>query len=94
MSRLRRSFGREFRDGVVRIVKEAGRPVARVARELGVDEGALGDWVRQDQAEQSGGLSADGRAELARLRKGVAGVGMGRGVLKRFVVLWVDEAAR
>lgn len=33
MSRLRRNFAREFRDGAVRIVKETGRPVAHVARE-------------------------------------------------------------
>ncbi len=46
MSRLRRNFDREFRDGAVRIVEETGRPVARVARELGVCEGALGNWVR------------------------------------------------
>ena len=32
MSRLRRNFDREFRDGAVRIVKETGRPVARIAR--------------------------------------------------------------
>ncbi|MCY4133635.1 MAG: transposase [bacterium] len=77
MSRLRRSFDREFRDGAVRIVKETGRPVAHVARELGVCEGTLGNWVRQDQAEQAGGLTADERAELARLRKRVAEPGDG-----------------
>ncbi len=36
MSRPRRKFDREFRDGAVRIVEETGRPVAHVARELGV----------------------------------------------------------
>lgn len=36
MSRLRRNFDWEFRDGAVRVVKETGRPVARVAREFGV----------------------------------------------------------
>ena len=77
MSRLRRNFDREFRDGAVRIVEETGRPVAHVARELGVNEGTLGNWVRQDRAEQSGGLSADERAELARLRKRVAESGDG-----------------
>ena len=77
MSRLRRNFGREFRDGAVRIVKETGRPVAHVARELGVNGGALGNWVRQDAAEQSGGLSADERAELVRLPRRVAEPGDG-----------------
>ena len=94
MSRPRRSFDREFRDGAVRIVKETGRPVARVARELGVCEGTLGHWVRQDAAERAGGLNSDERAELVGLRKENAALRMKRDVLKRSVVGWVNEATR
>ena len=57
--------------------KRPAVPVAHVARELGVNEGALGNWVRRDGAERAGGLTADERAELARLRKRVAELGDG-----------------
>ena len=94
MSRPRRNFDREFRDGAVRIVKETGRPVAHVARELGVNEGTLGNWVRRDRVERAGGLGSDERAELVRLRKENAALRMERDVLKRSVAGWVNDPTR
>jgi transposase len=90
----RRQFTDEFREGAVRIVRETGRPIAQVARELGINAGTLGNWVGKDGA--GGGdrlqLSEDERAELARLRRENTELRMQRDVLKRSVVLWVDEA--
>ncbi|MDE0607865.1 MAG: transposase [Acidimicrobiaceae bacterium] len=94
MSRLRRNFDREFGDGAVRIVDETGRPMAEIARELGVNEGTLGNWVRRDRVERSGGLGSDERAELVRLRKENAALRMERDVLKRSVVGWVNDPTR
>ena len=41
-----RKFDQDFRQGAVRIVLETGKPIAQVARELGVNEGTLGNWTR------------------------------------------------
>jgi transposase len=74
-------------------VEETGKPLAAVARELGVHEGTLGNWVNQYRAKQKpGAMTEDERAELLRLRKENAELRMQRDVLKRSVVLWVDEA--
>jgi len=32
----------------VRIVRETGRPIAQIARELGINSGTLGNWVAMD----------------------------------------------
>jgi transposase len=91
MAETRRRFDREFREGAVRIVRETSKPIAVVARDLGVSAGTLGNWVNQDKQARGeaagGGLSEDERAELARLRKENAELAMERDVLKRSVVL-------
>jgi transposase len=93
MSEKRRRFDDDFKEGAVQIVLDTGRPIAEVARELGIHEGTLGNWVNQRRARQTpGALSEDERAELIRLRTENGELRMQRDVLKRSVVLWVDEA--
>ena len=91
----RRKFDAQFREGAVRIVLETGKPIARVARELGVNEGTLGNWINADRRRRERGdgrVSKSERAELVRLRREVAELRMQRDVLKRSVALWVEEA--
>src|SRR3981081_25082 len=91
----RRKFDQEFREGAVRIVRETGGPVARVAREVGINEGTVGNLVGRDRRVREGGdgrLSESEHAELARLRRENAELAMERDVLKRSVALWVTEA--
>jgi transposase len=90
-----RKFDEDFKQGAVALVTETGKPIAQVARELGVNEGTLGNWVAKARAaagEGNGDLSEPERAELARLRKENTELRMQRDVLKRSVALWVDEA--
>ena len=39
----------DFKEGAVRLVQETGRPIAQVAKELGINEGTLGNWVNADR---------------------------------------------
>lgn len=96
MSRSRyQKFDEDFKAGAVALVFETGKPIAQVARELGVNDGTLGHWVAKARRQRDGGqapLSETERAELARLRKENTELRMQRDVLKRSVALWVDEA--
>lgn len=90
-----RKFDEDFKQGAVRIVEETGKPIAQVARELGVSDGTLGNWVVKARRARDGGdapLSESERAELARLRRENTELRMQRDVLKRSVALWVEEA--
>ena len=96
MPEKRKKYDREFREGAVRIVEETNKPITQVARDLGVYEGTLGDWVQRARSasEGHGELSKDDYEELKRLRAEVAELRMERDVLKRSVVLWVKEATK
>jgi transposase InsO family protein/transposase-like protein len=68
--RKRRAFTPEFKEQAVRIVRESGKPIATVARELDLTETALRSWVRQAEIDAgrgaSGALTTEERARGAR----------------------------
>ncbi|MEU9121064.1 transposase [Streptomyces sp. NPDC048506] len=94
MAEICKRYDAEFRAGAVRIARETGKPVAQVARDLGINEGTLATWILREKEATRAGLDPDERAELARLRKEIHELRMERDVLKRSVVLWVKEATK
>lgn len=70
MSRYRK-FTAEYRAEAVRLVLESQRPIAEVARELGINEGTLGNWVNKHRAEHpvTEELSLPDRAKLKELER-------------------------
>ena len=96
MTETRRRFDQDFRDGAVRLVRETGKPIAQVARDLGIKDGTLANWVALDRHRREDGtgdgLGEDERAELARLRRENAELRMRCDVLKRSLALWVEDS--
>ncbi len=95
MAETRRKFEQDFKEGAVRLVRETGKPIAQVARELGIHDATLGNWVnaeRRRRGEGNSGLGEDERAELVRLRRENAELRMRCDVLKRSMALWVTDA--
>ena len=71
MSEVRRRFDEDFKIGAVRIVRETGKPIAHVARDLGISEQAIYGWRRQEQIDRGlePGLSTVEKAELAAAKR-------------------------
>jgi transposase len=64
-----RKFTPEFREEAARMVVETSRPIAEVARELGINETSLGNWVRAYRANHAGDEPPLQLPERARLRE-------------------------
>jgi transposase len=91
--RSRRQFTAEFKRDAVDLVRTTGRPIAEIARELGIYDSTLGNWVRQDRIDrgEQDGLSSDEQARLRALERENAKLRMERDLLKRTVAFWVTE---
>ena len=64
-----RRFTPEFREEAARMVVETSRPIVEVARELGINETSLGNWVRAYREKHAGDEPPPQISERARLRE-------------------------
>src|ERR1700758_4881689 len=67
MAKGYRKYSPEFREEVVKLVIDTSRAITDVAREYGVHDTTLGNWVREYK-EKHGGEAEAHRAFIARRR--------------------------
>jgi transposase len=69
--RSRRQFTAEFKRDAVDLVRSSDRPIAEIARELGIYDSTLGNWVQQDRIDrgEQDGLAGDEQARLRALER-------------------------
>src|SRR6266568_7256901 len=93
--RTRRQFTPEFKRDAVELVRTSGRPIAEIARELGIYDSTLGNWVKQDRIDrgEAEGLTTQERDRLRQLEADNARLRMERDLLKRTVAFWVKETS-
>jgi len=88
----------EFRESAVAMVRETGKPIAQVARDLGINDGTLGNWVMADRRRRgdqpADKVSETERAELVRLRRENAQLRMEKEILKKAAAFFVTESTR
>ncbi len=79
--RSRRKFTDEFKADAVALVVESGGQIAKVAKELGIYDSSLGNWVRQAREEAAGAPSAEERGEIRELKRELERVTRERDIL-------------
>jgi transposase len=93
--RKRRAFTTEFKAETVRLVRESGKSVGAVARELDLTETALREWVRQAEVNAgrgaAGALTTAEREELGQLRRENRTLRMERDILKKATAFFAKE---
>ena len=82
----RRKFSPEYREEAVKVVIDGSRPIVQVARDLGINEGTLGNWVstyRREHADDEPALDVSERARLREAERQLREVKMENEFLKK-----------
>lgn len=65
----KRRFSSEFKREAVTLVRNSGKSITQVARELGIGTSLLAKWKKELETQQNTGMTPDELEELKTLRK-------------------------
>jgi len=92
-----RRYPKEFREGAVQLARQGERPIADIARELGIAESCLRNWLKRDQLdlrERDDGLTSAEREELRELRRRVRRLEQEKEILRKAAAFFAREEIR
>jgi len=83
----------EFQARAVELARERAKPIAQIAKDLGISEGCLRNWLNQADIDSGRreGLTTDERAELVKLRREKRALEMEVEILKRAAAYFAKE---
>lgn len=94
--RERRSFTKEYKAEVVDLVRNSGKSVGTICRELDLTETAVRRWVKQADVDDgegpAGALTTAERKELGQLRRENRDLRMEREILKKATAFFAKES--
>jgi transposase len=95
VEKKRRTFSKQFKEDAVRLVKESGESLATVARNIGVGESSLRNWVRQAEIDAGRGPTGvpttSERAKIQELQRKLRDVERERDFLKKAAAFFAKE---
>ena len=77
----------------VELAREREKPIGQIAKDLGISESCLRNWVNQADVDEGKreGLSTEEREELRRLRRENRVLRMERDILKKAAAFFASE---
>ncbi len=93
--RTKRRYTKEQKEDAVRLVRVSGQSVNQTAKDLGIPQNTLQNWVRQGKIDAGegpeGAWTTEERVELRKLKKELRRVTMERDFLKKVSAYFAKE---
>lgn len=85
MSLVAKPYPKEFRDDVVRVARQGQSSLAQIAKDFGISEGSLANWMKRADIEDGRrpGMTDDDRKELREANKRIRLLEQENEVLRR-----------
>ena len=92
--KTRSPYAPEFRQEAVRLIRESGKSITQVSKDLGVSDQSLRTWIKQadlNAGRRTDGLTTEEREELRRLRRENRVLREEREILKKAAAFFARE---
>jgi len=94
--RSRPPYPPEFKAEAVRLAKSSGETIAQIAKDLGISDQTLRNWVTQDNVDagRKTGLTSDERARMRELERENRKLREEREILRKAAAFFAAETGR
>jgi transposase len=97
MGKIQKVYSKEFKEEAVRLAQTGGKPIAQIARELGISDSAIHGWRRELAQQGSEAFPGKGHQtaleeENRRLKRELERVQQERDILKKVVSIFSRDS--
>jgi transposase len=97
MAKIQKTYTKEFKEEAVRLAQTSGKPIAQVARELGISDTSIHQWRRElaqhgKEAFPGSGHQTALEEENRRLKRELERVQQEREILKKVLSIFSRES--
>src|SRR5436190_5114611 len=98
MAKVQKTYTREFKEEAVRLAQTSGKPIAQVARELGISDTSIHQWRKElaehgTEAFPGSGHQTAQEEEIRRLKRELEITKQERDILKKAIGIFSRSQA-